>query len=59
MSAFAPERANRRRRRHLHNVIPAQAGIQTRFSDVHTLSLDSRLRGNDTVAMEGVIGHPV
>jgi len=30
-------------------VIPAQAGIQTRFSDVRALRLDSRLRGNDDV----------
>jgi hypothetical protein len=32
-----------------HIVIPAQAGIQTGFTDVRRLRLDSRLRGNDVV----------
>jgi hypothetical protein len=30
-----------------YSVIPAQAGIHTRVTDVRTLRLDSRLRGND------------
>ena len=30
-------------------VIPAQAGIQSAFSDVRTPGLDSRPRGNDIV----------
>ena len=33
---------------HLHNVIPAQAGIQAGPSDSRGPALDSRLRGNDT-----------
>jgi len=41
------------------NVIPAQAGIQTGPSDVPTLRLDSRLRGNDTESetTSGASGH--
>jgi len=31
------------------NVIPAKAGIQTGFTDVRALGLDSRFRGNDVV----------
>ena len=31
----------------IHDVIPALAGIQTGFSDIRVLRLDSRLRGND------------
>ncbi|OJX16871.1 MAG: hypothetical protein BGO82_04890 [Devosia sp. 67-54] len=37
-----------------HIVIPAQAGIQTWLTDVRTLRLDSRFRGNDDVGHAGM-----
>ena len=35
-------------------VIPAEAGTQTRLSDVRGAGLDSRLRGNDVVGGEAL-----
>jgi len=46
-----PNQAQNPKSKRIHCVIPAQAGIQcfTKDNSIYGMTLDSRLRGNDTV----------